>query len=86
MNVEAAGAPGPPVSVGGVRRDGGRYAWYVCLVLMLVLAISYMDRSVLALLVAPIETAFSVRDTTNSPSRWRASPTGEIGATSSSME
>jgi MFS family permease len=64
LNVEAAGAPGPPVSVGGVRRDGGRYAWYVCLVLMLLLAISYMDRSVLALLVAPIETAFSVRDTT----------------------
>ena len=64
MNVEAAGAPGPPVGVGGVRRDGGRYAWYVCLVSMLLLAISYMDRSVLALLVAPIETAFSVRDTT----------------------
>jgi MFS family permease len=64
LNVEAAGAPGPPVSVGGVRRDGGRYAWYVCLVLMLLLAISYMDRSVLALLVAPIEAAFSVRDTT----------------------
>jgi MFS family permease len=64
LNVEAAGAPGPPVSVGGVRRDGGRYAWYVCVVLMLLLAISYMDRSVLALLVAPIETAFSVRDTT----------------------
>jgi MFS family permease len=64
LNVEAAGAPGPPVSVGGVGRDGGRYAWYVCLLLMLLLAISYMDRSVLALLVAPIETAFSVRDTT----------------------
>jgi MFS family permease len=64
LNAEAAGAPEPPVSVGGVRRDGGRFAWYVCLVLMLLLAISYMDRSVLALLVAPIETAFSVRDTT----------------------
>jgi MFS family permease len=64
LNAEAAGAPEPPVSVDGVRRDGGRFAWYVCLVLMLLLAISYMDRSVLALLVAPIETAFSVRDTT----------------------
>jgi MFS family permease len=64
LNAEAAGMPEPPVSVGGVRRDGGRFAWYVCLVLMLLLAISYMDRSVLALLVAPIETAFSVRDTT----------------------
>jgi MFS family permease len=64
LNAEAAGAAGPPVSVGGVGRDGSRYAWYVCLVLMLLLALSYMDRSVLALLVAPIETAFSVRDTT----------------------
>jgi MFS family permease len=32
--------------------------------MMLLLAISYMDRSVLALLVVPIEAAFSVRDTT----------------------
>jgi MFS family permease len=32
--------------------------------LMLLLALSYMDRSVLALLVAPIESAFAVRDTT----------------------
>ena len=64
LNAEAAAAPGPPVSVGGVRPDGGRYAWFVCFVLMLLLAISYMDRSVLALLVAPIESAFSVRDTT----------------------
>jgi MFS family permease len=31
---------------------------------MLLLAVSYMDRSVLALLVAPIEAAFYVRDTT----------------------
>jgi MFS family permease len=46
------------------RRDGGWYRWYVCLVLMLLLAVSYMDRSVLALLVAPIEAAFYVRDTT----------------------
>jgi MFS family permease len=60
----AADAPGSHVSLAGTRRDGGRYAWYVCLVLMLLLAISYMDRSVLALLVAPIEAAFSVRDTT----------------------
>jgi MFS family permease len=49
---------------GGAPRDGGAYAWYVCLVLMLLLAISYMDRSVLALLVAPIESTFAVRDTT----------------------
>jgi MFS family permease len=45
-------------------RNGGAYAWYVCLVLMSLLAISYMDRSVLALLVAPIEATFAVRDTT----------------------
>src|ERR1700674_687103 len=64
LKAGAAGGPGPHVSLVGVRRDGGRYAWYVCLVLMLLLAISYMDRSVLALLVAPIETAFPVRDTT----------------------
>jgi len=49
---------------GGGRREAGRYAWYVCVVMMLLLSISYMDRSVLALLVGPIETAFSVRDTT----------------------
>src|ERR1700736_2906727 len=60
----AADAPASNVSLAGTRRDGGRYAWYVCVVLMLLLAISYMDRSVLALLVAPIEAAFSVRDTT----------------------
>src|SRR3981081_2082377 len=51
-------------NLAGARREGGRYAWYVCVVMMLLLAISYMDRSVLALLVAPIEAAFSVRDTT----------------------
>jgi MFS family permease len=60
----AADAPGAHASLAGTRPDEGRYAWYVCLVLMLLLAISYMDRSVLALLVAPIEAAFSVRDTT----------------------
>jgi MFS family permease len=58
-----AGTPGPH-SLAGAWREGGRYAWYVCVVMMLLLAISYMDRSVLALLVAPIEAAFSVRDTT----------------------
>jgi MFS family permease len=64
MRARAAAAPGPHLSLAGVRRDESRYAWYVCLVLMVLLAISYMDRSVLALLVAPIESAFSVRDTT----------------------
>jgi MFS family permease len=63
LKAGAAGAPGAHASLAGTRRDGGRYAWYVCVVLMLLLAISYMDRSVLALLVAPIESAFSVRDT-----------------------
>jgi MFS family permease len=53
-----------PASNAGTQRDGGAYAWYACLVMMLLLAISYMDRSVLALLVAPIETTFGVRDTT----------------------
>src|SRR5882762_10587081 len=56
-------APGLQASLAGTR-DGGSYAWYVCVVMMLLLSISYMDRSVLALLVAPIEAAFSVRDTT----------------------
>jgi MFS family permease len=64
LKVKVVDAPGPYVSVAGSRRQGGRYAWYVCIVMMLLLAISYMDRSVLALLVAPIESAFSVRDTT----------------------
>jgi len=52
------------VKAADARREGGWYAWYVCLVLMLLLAISYMDRSVLALLVVPIEAVFDVRDTT----------------------
>ena len=57
------GTPGPQ-GLAGAWREGSWYAWYVCVVMMLLLAISYMDRSVLALLVAPIESAFSVRDTT----------------------
>ncbi|HEY4443129.1 MAG TPA: MFS transporter [Steroidobacteraceae bacterium] len=56
--------PEPRLNQAGARWQEGRYAWYVCLVMMLLLSISYMDRSVLALLVAPIESAFSVRDTT----------------------
>src|SRR5882762_6178279 len=52
-------APGLQASLAGTR-DGGSYAWYVCVVMMLLLSISYMDRSVLALLVAPIEAAFAV--------------------------
>jgi MFS family permease len=63
LKAKAAVAPGLQASVAGTR-DGGGYAWYVCVVMMLLLSISYMDRSVLALLVAPIETTFSVRDTT----------------------
>jgi MFS family permease len=53
------------MSSSAARQPGGSgYGWYVCIVLMLLLAFSYMDRSVLALLVAPIETTFSVSDTT----------------------
>src|SRR6266850_4015872 len=73
-----SGSSGPPLLSGdrcathtavaawnaGTQRDGGAYAWYACVVMMLLLAISYMDRSLLALLVAPIETTFGVRDTT----------------------
>ncbi len=64
LNAEARDAARPHLGLVGARREGGRYAWYVCVVMMLLLSISYMDRSVLALLVAPIEAAFSVRDTT----------------------
>src|SRR6267378_868205 len=64
LSVKAGDAAGPHLGLVGARREGGRYAWYVCVVMMLLLSISYMDRSVLALLVAPIEAAFSVRDTT----------------------
>ena len=64
LSVKAGDAAGPHLGLVGARREGGQYAWYVCIVMMLLLSISYMDRSVLALLVAPIEAAFSVRDTT----------------------
>jgi MFS family permease len=64
LNAEARAAARSHLGLAGARREGGRYAWYVCVVMMLLLSISYMDRSVLALLVAPIEAAFSVRDTT----------------------
>jgi MFS family permease len=64
LKANAPGVAAAHASVAGARREGGGYAWYVCIVMMLLLSISYMDRSVLALLVAPIETAFSVRDTT----------------------
>ncbi len=64
LNAEARDAAGPHLGLAGARREGGQYAWYVCIVMMLLLSISYMDRSVLALLVAPIEATFSVRDTT----------------------
>src|SRR6267154_4499620 len=64
LNAEARDAAGPHLGLAGACREGGQYAWYVCIVMMLLLSISYMDRSVLALLVAPIEAAFSVRDTT----------------------
>jgi len=64
LNAKAGDAVGSHRGLVGARREGGRYAWYVCVVMMLLLSISYMDRSVLALLVAPIEAAFSVRDTT----------------------
>jgi len=64
LSVKAGDAAGPHLGLVGARQEGGRYAWYVCVVMMLLLSISYMDRSVLALLVAPIEAAFSVRDTT----------------------
>src|SRR5882762_5938055 len=64
LSVKAGDAAGPHLGLVGARQEGGSYAWYVCVVMMLLLSISYMDRSVLALLVAPIESAFSVRDTT----------------------
>src|SRR5260370_14677628 len=64
LNAEARDAAGPHLGLAGARREGGGYAWYVCIVMMLLLSIRYMDRPVLALLVAPIEAAFSVRDTT----------------------
>lgn len=63
LKAKKGDAPDSPLPA-GTRREGGRYAWYVCVVMMLLLSISYMDRSVLALLVAPIETVFAVGDTT----------------------
>ncbi len=46
------------------ERKAGKYAWYVCFVMMFTLLFSYMDRTVLALIVIPIEHDFGINDST----------------------
>lgn len=59
LTAAAPHAP-PPLSPGS---PGARYKWYVCFVLMLALAFSYMDKTILGLLVSPIEHDLGISDT-----------------------
>ena len=46
------------------NRQDHAYAWIVCLILMLCLTFSYMDRTILSLLFVPIERELHLNDTT----------------------
>ena len=45
------------------RPSAGPYAWYVCCVMLVTFALNYMDRTVISILVGPIEQAFGISDT-----------------------
>ena len=47
----------------GIQRTNLRYAWYVVLALTSIYMLSYMDRVILSLLVAPMKRDFGISDT-----------------------
>lgn len=53
-------------SIGGssVAARGSAYSWYVCGVVTLIYAFSYMDRGLLSVMVVPIEHELGITDTT----------------------
>ena len=48
---------------GGERYPPAAYAWYVCAVLLLAYILSFLDRTVISLLVIPIERDLGINDT-----------------------
>lgn len=46
-----------------VQTTNGPYAWFVCLTMTACLVFSYMDRTVLSVLIVPIQARFSLNDT-----------------------
>ncbi len=48
---------------GGAPRRASGYAWYVCGVMLLTFALNYMDRTVISILVGPLERHFGMSDT-----------------------
>lgn len=68
MATERAGAisqDGPVAEAGGASPDWPRpaYSWYVVGVLLLAYTLSFVDRMILSLLVAPIRAALDISDT-----------------------
>src|SRR5665213_2405470 len=62
MTIPATKArPAEPVTGGG--ETGSRYAWYVVLVLTAIYMMSYVDRQILSLLVAPMKKDLGISDT-----------------------
>jgi MFS family permease len=49
-------------SVTKIGTRAGPYAWYVCGVMLLTFALNYMDRTVISILVGPIERQFGMSD------------------------
>ena len=47
----------------GRRRRAGPYGWYVCCIMLLAFAFNYTDRTVISVLVAPLERQFGMSDT-----------------------
>jgi MFS family permease len=64
MDINPDTGRGFPPHGARIQRQDSPYAWYVCAVLCLCFAFSYMDRAVLPLLFAPIERSLGLTDTT----------------------
>lgn len=61
---EAAARPGDAAGAAGAERyPPAAYAWYVCAVLLLAYIFSFLDRTVISLLVIPIEHDLAINDT-----------------------
>lgn len=62
--MSAAARTGPPLSTAaGHDQPSLRYAWYVVIVLMVCYTLSFIDRQILSLLVAPMKRDLGISDT-----------------------